>query len=215
MKELQNKLAQLLEQKSEELNLFSAQDRTMLMEKHFPDALEFLNAYEGGANMVLDVGTGGGIPGLVLAIEYPEIQFTLLDAREKKIRAVMDVSKELGLENTKGVAERFETLAHDPEYRGQFDVVVARAVAELPVLLEYAVGFLKEDGKLFAWKGPDFDEELASSKNAQEILGFELDKAHKYTLPTGEERNILVFRKIQSAPDKYPRRVGIVKKRPL
>lgn len=215
MKEQQNKLAQLLEKKSGELNLFSAQDRTKLKEKHFPDALEFVNLYESGTDTILDLGTGGGIPGLILAIEYPDVKFTLLDSREKKINAIMDVAEEMGLENTKGVAERFEILARDPEYRGKFDVVVARAVAKLPVLLEYAVGFLKEDAKLFAWKGPEFEEDLEASRPAQEILGLEHDHTHNYKLPTGEERNILVFKKMNETPERYPRRVGIVSKRPL
>lgn len=209
-------LAQALQRKSEELNLFSKGDRSKLEEKHIPDAraiLDFWSVYDDFK--VLDMGTGGGLPGLALAEACPTLQFTLVDSVEKKIRAVLEVAKSMGFSNVKGVSARLEELAHKNEFREQFDAVTARALAELPTLLEYAAGFLRMGGKFYAWKSGEFSEELALSKKAQEILGLKFVRAHKYILPGGESRSILEFEKKRSLEHNYPRKVGIPKSKPL
>ncbi len=205
MKKLQN-LARILRKKSQKLNLFSAGDREKLEEKHIPDSLAVLDFWDTRQRRVLDIGTGGGLPGLALAVACDGMEFVLMDAREKKIKVVKEVAEELELENVDCVVGRFEELAREDEFRGGFDVVVARAVAELPVLLEYAVGFLKKGGKLYAWKSV---EERA--ENAEKVLGMKFLKAYKY----GERRVILEFEKIMGTDEKYPRRTGVPKKRPL
>jgi 16S rRNA (guanine527-N7)-methyltransferase len=209
------RLTEALQEKSLQINLFSAGDREKLLEKHIPDSLavqEFWCTQNG--EKVLDLGTGGGLPGLVLAIVNPQVDFTLMDSREKKIKAVMEVAKEMDLENCEGVVGRFEELAHDPNLREKFDKVVARAVAELPVLLEYAAGFLRPDGKLYAWKGSGADEELLASKRAQEVLGMNFVQEFEYELE-GMQRKILLFKKVCGLDEKYPRRTGIPKKKVL
>lgn len=211
-----DRLAQLLQEKSAQLNLFSAGDRLKLSEKHIPDSLAVLDFWAVKNTMkVLDIGTGGGLPGLALASQLPEVKFCLVDAREKKIRAVLEVAAGLGLKNVRGISERFEVLAHKPGFRKQFDIVTARAVAPLPVLLEYACGFLRVGGRLYAWKGPDYPEELKASETAQKVLGLIFETAHSYVLPGGEERFILSFvQKEELAPD-YPRADGVPKGKPL
>lgn len=211
-----DRLIALLQEKSEHLNLFSAGDRLKLADKHLPDCLKVLDFWIVQKGMkVIDLGTGGGLPGLALAAQTPDLHFRLIDAREKKVRAVQEVADALGLKNVKGVAGRFEVLGHTVGYRKQFDVVTARAVAPLPTLLEYASGFLRIGGRLYAWKGPEYEEELLSSAKAQHCLGLVYEKAHAYTLPTGESRFILSFVQKRDLDPKYPRADGIPKANPL
>lgn len=207
-----DKLERLLREKSEKINLFSATDRLKIAEKHFPDALEVLKLWSEPKN-VLDIGTGGGIPGLVLAVSRPETTFTLLDSTQKKLEVLNEIIKEMDLKNCDTVLGRCEDLGQ--KMREEFDAVTARALAPLSVLLEYAVGFLKVGGILYAWKGANYKEELDLAKNAQKMLNCELIKTHEYELSEGEKRVILAFKKTKKTDNKYPRKVGIPSAKPL
>ncbi len=210
------RIADVLQKKSEELNLFSAGDRLKIADKHIPDALAVLDYWkEDGVETVADIGTGGGIPGLVLAVARPTMKFTLMDATAKKLEAIEEMAEELDLKNVHTLVGRFEELAHHKNYRECFDAVTARAVADLPVLLEYAAGFLKPEAYFFAWKQADYAAELESSETAQSLLGLEFTGAYEYTLPTGEARSILAFKKIKPLINAYPRRNGMPKNKPL
>ena len=209
-------LAQVLLRKSEALNLFSTGDRLKLDDKHIPDSLAVLNFWRIRAgDCVLDLGTGGGLPGLALAQATAEAEFTLMDSTAKKIEAVKEAAEELGLKNVRSAVGRFEALAHQKNYREQFDLVTARAVAELPTLLEYAAGFLRIGGKFYAWKSADYAEELKNSTKAREILGLDFVRAHDYVLPGGECRAILEFEKMGILSRDYPRKDGVPKAKPL
>ncbi len=216
MNSKQSKLLELLRKSSAELNLFSAGDRDKLAEKHLPDALAILPffSFQKGAEL-LDLGTGGGIPGLPLAIECPDFFFTLCDARQKKCAAIDSMIADLALKNAQTLSGRFEDLAHERAHRAHYDGVLARAVAPLPVLLEYAAGFLKDGGKLYAWKGQNHEIELQEAQNALKILGFHEEGLHPYTLPTGETRVILCFIRKGKLDKMLPRKAGIPKRKPL
>lgn len=210
------KLQKQLEQTSKELNLFSAGDRLKIGDKHLPDStavLEFWRPQEGDA--VMDIGTGGGLPGLALAVECPEADFILVDAREKKVKAVNHMIDALELENAHAISGRFEELARDPKLREQFDFVTARALASLPLLLEYASGFLKVGGSLYAWKGPDYKEELAAAKKAQGEVSLVYKECFEYQLGGVDQRVILRFEKTKHLHPAYPRKTGVPSAKPL
>jgi 16S rRNA (guanine527-N7)-methyltransferase len=206
----------LLTEKSEHLNLFSAGDRLKLAEKHIPDSLKVLDFWRPKENeKIIDLGTGGGLPGLALAVSCPHANFTLLDSHAKKIDAVSEIANELNLKNVDFICDRIEEVAHEKKYREQFNFVTARALAELPTLLEYASGFLKVGGQLFAWKSGDYAEELKNSLRAQKEFNLIFKKAFPYILPGGESRTILMFEKTKELTHNYPRKTGTPKANPI
>ncbi len=165
---------------------------------------------------IVDIGTGGGFPLLPLAMALPEVQFTGLDATQKKIDAVGRIVNALELKNVHLICGRTEILSNDPKYREQFDIVTARAVAEINVLLEYAALFAKVGGRIILWKSMDIDQELKESLNAQRELSCTLVDQHVYELPDGfGKRQLLIFEKTKPLDKKYPRGVGVAKKKPL
>lgn len=123
--------------------------------------------------------------------------------------------EKLGLTNCEVVVQRAEICGHLPEYRESFDCCTSRAVAELRVLLEYAMPLLRVDGQAFFWKGNRWEEELEEAANAMQILGGTMVKSHKYIWPNNVTRMLLNIRKEAQCPEKYPRRAGIPSKRPL
>jgi 16S rRNA (guanine527-N7)-methyltransferase len=199
------------------LNLISFKSRKELDIKHVRDSLSLLNVFElEGGQRVLDLGAGGGFPGLPLAIMAPETEFVLVDSTTKKMLAVQEIANELGLENVSTVAERAETLAHDDRYREAYGLVVARALAPLPTLLEYAAGFVCVNGMFVAYKSADYEVELEESETAMEKLGFEFMGPVEYALDEDMgARSLLIFQKIEALDDKYPRKSGTPKKKPL
>ncbi|MDQ2690121.1 MAG: 16S rRNA (guanine(527)-N(7))-methyltransferase RsmG [Chloroflexota bacterium] len=163
----------------------------------------------------LDLGTGGGVPGLVLALARPSIAWTLVDSVRKKADAVRDFAAELGLTNVDVVAERAELLGRDPAHREAYDLVAARACAALPVLAEYALPLLGVNGSLLAWKGLIPPEELADGAAAAALLGGgapEVQSTGEAAL--GDHRFVLV-RKQRPTPTRFPRRPGDPARRPL
>jgi|SRR3989344_8568243 len=169
-----------------------------------------------GAKKMLDLGTGGGFPLLPLAVSLPDLSCTGMDATQKKIDAVERITRSLEIKNVRLICGRAEELGHDPGLRESFGLVTSRAVAEIPVLLEYMAPFAKKGGILAMWKSVKIADELASSVKAQELLGTSYFKTYTYDLGLGwGERCILFFRKTRNLPDTYPRRNGAVKAKPL
>jgi 16S rRNA (guanine527-N7)-methyltransferase len=166
--------------------------------------------------MLLDLGTGGGFPLLPLAITMPNAQLVGLDAVRKKVTAVNAMAASLELKNVEVVCGRAEDFARHPDVRAKFDIVTARAVAPLNVLLEYAVPFLKVGGVAVFWKSTHIADELRQSLSASTILHAKLSGNYTYTLP-GDwgDRTILVFKKHEPTSDEYPRRNGLPKIKPL
>lgn len=165
---------------------------------------------------ILDIGTGGGFPLLPLALALPNLKFTGLDATQKKIDAVQHVAEAMRLQNVELISMRAEALGHENRYREKFDIVTARAVADINVLLEYASPFVKPAGRIILWKSMNIEEELEQSTAAQKEFQCGFHSAVTYDLP-GDfgQRQLLVFEKKGKLSDKYPRAIGVAKKKPM
>lgn len=165
---------------------------------------------------VLDLGSGGGFPALVLAMLRPELNVISVDSVQKKIRAQQTIAAAIEAStNFTAVAERFELLAHQPAYRGKVDTVVARAVAPLPVLLEYAAGFLKTGGQLLALKGPSWEGEAKAAKSAEKKLKLSFVGAEQIPVEELAHCHWLQYECAAPTPKAYPRKPGTPARNPL
>lgn len=165
---------------------------------------------------VIDVGTGAGFPGIPVKIACPEIKLTLLDSLQKRIGFLQEVGSQLGLEGVHYVHSRAEDGGQNPQYREGFDLCVSRAVANLSVLAEYCLPFIKVGGRLAALKGPDAAAEAEQAKGALKKLGGRLVEIKDVAIPHTDLSHKLVFiEKIAPTPKKYPRNAGKIKKEPL
>ena len=196
-------------------NLVSRSERARVSEVHIPEAVSLvphLGAASG--SRWLDLGTGGGLPGLVLALCMPEVRWVLLDSVGKKIAAVESFAAALELENVSTICGRAEDLAHQPLWRGAFDGAVARAVAPLPVLLELARGFLPAGAVLVCVKGPTWEDEIKAAAEAARVLGW----AHLDTVEVKDAVRptwLVRMRAEGDIPRRYPRRAGVPKASPI
>jgi len=196
-------------------NLVSRRDRDRVRSVHVAEsyAVGEVLAPAGGARW-LDLGTGGGLPGLVLALRYPSTTWTLIDSTAKKVAEVARFAAVLELENVRTVHGRAEELAWDAQHRGTYDGLVGRAVAVLPVLLELGRGFLRDGGTLAAIKGPRLQEEIAAAERARFSLA--LGPIHRYPLlAEGRATTVVTMRAQGPPPRRYPRSTGIPAATPL
>jgi 16S rRNA (guanine527-N7)-methyltransferase len=188
--------------------------------KHFLDSLTVALAMElpdkGMKQNVIDVGTGAGMPGIPLKIIRPDIHLTLLEATFKKTKFLEYVVERLGLDNVEIAAGRAEESAHDRKYREQFDVVLSRAVAALPALVELALPFCNVGGIFIAQKKGEIQKEIERSRPAIEVLGGAVREVRPVELEgLDDKRYLVVIDKVKLAPAKYPRRPGMPEKRPI
>lgn len=207
--------AEDLRQENLRHNLVSRQATAGDISRHIEDSLAVTKFAELSGLRIIDIGSGGGFPGLVLAIALPEALFTLLESDQKKGAFLDQEIERLGLENCRLVNMRAEEAARRDEMRECFDACTARAVSELRILLEYALPLLKVGGRSYFWKGSRWAEELELAGEALEILGGKTIAAHEYIWSNGVPRMLLEIGKCRPVPDKYPRRAGIPAKRPL
>ncbi len=217
-KDVENKLeqfAQILVEENKKYNLTAIKDKEGIRSKHFEDSLKLLDFHTfHSSDRVLDIGTGAGFPAIPLAIARPDIEFYLLDSQTKRTNFLSLVKTALDLKNVHIINGRCEHLAREQEYREQFDYVMARALAPLPTLLEFAIPFLKKGGTFFAFKAKGFDEEYKASSVAMREL--KTKKINKYKYKINETNRVIVlFEKIDKTSKKYPRANGIPKKKPL
>ncbi|MDX2075648.1 MAG: 16S rRNA (guanine(527)-N(7))-methyltransferase RsmG [bacterium] len=185
--------------------------------RHFLDSLSLYRLLQTEASQkIIDVGTGAGFPGMVLAILLPQHHFVLLEATGKKIKFLDHVIGVLGLKNAQSLHARAEDAGQMPNHRAKYDMVMARAVARLPALLEYMLPLAKVGGVCIAMKGVSAQTELDDSKVALKTLGGRFNTMQTVMLPTVEEPHHLVFvEKIAKTPIEYPRKPGIPAKKPL
>ncbi|MCG0277063.1 MAG: 16S rRNA (guanine(527)-N(7))-methyltransferase RsmG [Thermanaeromonas sp.] len=207
----------MLKEAGSRFNVTGVKEEKEIWRKHFLDSLLLFFAVEvpPGARVV-DIGTGAGIPGLVIKIYRPDLEVSLVDSNRKRLGFVQGVVKELGLEDVECVVARVEELGRRKGWRECFDLALARAVAELRVLVEYGLPLLKMGGRLAAYKGPRAEEEVERAGRALDTIGGTVEKMWRGRLPDGgEERRIVVIRKVAATSSEWPRRVGIPAKRPL
>lgn len=196
------------------INLTAITKEEDIILKHFIDSIS-INGYLKGKNKIMDIGTGAGFPGIPLKIINPNMEFILVDSLNKRINFLEEVAKELCLEKMQLIHSRVEDLAKNMNYREKADVVVSRAVANLRVLVEYMLPFVKKEGICICMKGPNIEEEIEEGKKAIEILGGKIEKIENILLPGNLERNLIIIKKIKNTPEKYPRKAGIPAKQPL
>jgi 16S rRNA (guanine527-N7)-methyltransferase len=204
-------------------NLTAITDYEQAQIRHFVDSLSCLMAIRkpvhpppGRALRCIDVGSGAGFPGIPLKIYCPQIQMVLLEATGKKVTFMEHVIDTLGLQEIAALKGRAEETAQEPLHREQYDVVFARAVADLAVLAEYTIPFCALGGVVVAQKGASAAEEIQRAEHAISILGGQVQRVIGIELVgLAEARNLVVIEKVARTPVKYPRRPGMPAKRPL
>jgi len=197
-------------------NLTAITDPGDILIKHFLDSLSLLTIYPREQARVLDIGAGAGFPGLPLKIVRPCWHVVLLEATGKKVMFLRHMIEVLQLQDIEALQGRAEDMAHQPVYRGAFDMVTARAVAALPVLLEYAAPFCRVGGALIFPKKGDLDEEVARGKQAAAHLGALLQDDRAVTLPGLDDgRRLLLWKQVKPCPARFPRSGSLMAKKPL
>lgn len=203
---------------NENINLTAITDRDEFIVKHYVDSLiaKDIEAMK-YAETVIDVGTGGGFPGVPLAIIFPEKQFVLMDSLNKRLKVIDDLCAKAGITNVVTLHGRAEDLARMKEHRDKYDICVSRAVANMSVLSEYCLPFVRKGGYFLAYKGPNSEEEVNAAMKAIDILG---GRVESYTEAFSADvfdfsHYIICIKKIKETPAKYPRKAGIPSKDPI
>lgn len=205
------KYCDLIIEYNQKFNITAITERKDIYVKHFVDSLYGTKMLISGK--LLDVGSGGGLPAIPVAVTREDIEVNMLEATGKKCEFLKVVIKELGLKNANVYCGRAEELAFDKNFREKFDICTARAVARLNVLCEYTLPFVKKGGFLLAYKG-DAAEELKEAENAVKVLGGEVEEDVKFELD-GAKRELIKIKKVHATDMKYPRSNGKIRKNPL
>lgn len=204
-------------EKNKVMNLTAITEYEEVVDKHFIDSILLGSVKElSGKKRVIDVGTGAGFPGIPLKIVYPELEITLLDSLNKRVKFLDEVIEELGLTGIQAVHSRAEDLAQDAAHRQQYDICVSRAVANLATLSEYCIPFVKQGGYFISYKSTQIEEELKQAKKAVQVLGGTLEQVETMQIPgTTIERQFVMIRKTGTTPKKFPRKAGTASKTPI
>lgn len=206
----------LLLEWNEKINITRITEEDEVYVKHFLDSLSlFKTKYLEGNKSVIDIGTGGGFPGLVLKIYNKDLDVTLLDSLNKRLVFLDEVINKLDLEDVRTVHGRAEELGRNNDFRERFDIATSRAVANLSTLLEYDLPFVKVGGYFISMKGPEYKEEVENAQNALKVLGGELVEVMEIELPMDITHYLLVIRKTGTTAKKYPRAGGKPRNQPL
>ena len=206
------KYLDLLLEWNEKFNLTAITEKDEIEEKHFLDSIELAKYFDIKNKTLLDVGSGAGFPGIPLAIVEPSLKITLLESNGKRVTFLREVVKELSLGNVEIIQGRSEEL----KSREKYDIVTARAVKELNILLEISFYLVKVGGYFIAYKSSGVDEEILNAKHAFKCLQIEEYKKYEYLLPKSKNTRVFLgILKKKATPKKYPRRYGEITKQPL
>lgn len=201
------------------MNLTAITNYEEVLMKHFIDSLSLFRSFGKGIlqnSSLLDIGTGAGFPGLPLKITIPELNVTLLDSLNKRVKFLNYVILKLELKDISAIHGRAEERAKEKEYRKKFDFVVSRAVSKLSVLAEYCLPFVKQGGFFIAFKSNKVKEELEEAKTAIEVLGGRVQEVTEFYLPgTDQFRSHVIIKKIKETSKIYPRITSKILKQPL
>jgi 16S rRNA (guanine527-N7)-methyltransferase len=202
---------------NEKFNLTAIRDEEGIRVKHFLDSLTCMREMKNTPpNRLVDIGTGAGFPGIPLKLVFPAMQLTLVESVGKKAGFCQHVVETLGLANVEVLTLRAEEMGQLAKYREKYDWAVARAVASLPILLEYLLPLVRLGGGVLAQKGESAHAEAQLAEKASQILGGKLQHISQLTLPgVAEEHFLVVYKKVAATPAKYPRRTGVPAKTPL
>ncbi|WP_052169753.1 16S rRNA (guanine(527)-N(7))-methyltransferase RsmG [Pseudobutyrivibrio ruminis] len=207
---------EMLVEKNKVMNLTAITEFDEVIVKHFADSLSIGKVMPSNINTVCDLGTGAGFPGIPMAIAYPNIQFTLIDSLNKRIKFLQEVVDSLGLLNVTLIHARAEEAGRNKLYREQFDLVVSRAVANISTLSEYCLPLVKLNGYFISFKSGDIKEEVSLSGDAIQKLGGSMEEPVYFSLPdTDISRSFIIIDKKKSTPKAYPRKAGTPSKEPL
>ena len=204
----------LLLEWNEKINLTAIIEPKEVILKHFVDSLTIAKYIKENEKLI-DVGTGAGFPGIPLSIVKENTDIVLLDSLNKRINFLEEIKQNLKLKNITTIHGRAEEFGKNKKEREIYDIATSRAVAPLNILLEYLLPLVKVGGKAICMKGSNI-EEIENAKNALEILGGKIEKIEEITLPNSDiKRNIIIVKKVNKTPAKYPRKAGTPSKEPL
>ena len=208
---------ELLVEWNEFMNLTGITDFEEVVCKHFVDSLSIISTKNmSTVDNLIDIGTGAGFPGLPLKIALPNVKVTLLDSLNKRIQFLNHVIEETGLTDIETIHGRAEDLARDKSLRAAFDLCVSRAVANLSVLSEYCVPFVRTNGYFVSYKGKKGLEEISNAQNCMNVLGCKIEKVDDFRLEEDEAERLLIrIKKCKGTPKLYPRKAGTPSKNPL
>lgn len=212
------KYKEMLLEWNEKMNLTAITEEREIILKHFVDSISFLGktGFDIKNKSVIDVGTGAGFPGIPVKIICPDIKLTLMDSLMKRVKFLEALIGELVFDDVSCVHMRAEEGGKNKDYREKFDVCVSRAVANLTVLSEYCLPFVKQGGMFISMKGPSVETELSEAEKAIKLFGGEVFDIKTVNIPFSDINHLMIFiKKLRQTPSKYPRNFGQINKNPI
>ncbi|ERI90522.1 16S rRNA methyltransferase GidB [Clostridiales bacterium oral taxon 876 str. F0540] len=215
-----NKLMQykdLVIEWNEKINLTAITEEEEFIKKHFVDSIKAFRSLElKNSKKIIDVGTGAGFPGIPIKIIQPSVEVVLLDSLNKRVNFLNEVINKLGLKGITAIHGRAEDFAQDKKYREAFDAAVSRAVANMAVLSELCIPYVKVNGYFIALKGPAVDEEIKEGLKAVTTLGGAVERVIEVEVEdTDLNHNLVIIKKVKETPKVYPRKAGTASKKPI